>query len=314
MAVSRPAAGGRPGFDNFIAQVDAKLSPGVGILLLLACSTLFASNHVAARIAFDHGASVAAAVALRAAGTALVLFCMLRIQGIPLTLPRALRRPALVAGVLVAVQSYCLFSAVALIPAALALLVFQTSVLLYVLICWASGREAPRLGSLAAMALALAGLALVLDVRPAHFAASWAELGAGVLWAFGGAVSFAFVYYANGYVLKPLDGRLRALVMTSVTTVLAVAGGAATDALALPRDGTGWVGLALVTVFYCIALSLLFVVLPKLPPTSSVALNFEPIALLALAWIFLGQAVTSAQIAGAFVTVGAIAWMGMMKK
>ena len=294
--------------------MDAKLSPGVGILLLLACSTLFASNHVAARIAFDHGASVAAAVALRAAGTALVLFCMLRVQGIPLTLPRGLRGPALGAGVLVAVQSYCLFSAVALIPAALALLVFQTSVLLYVLICWASGREAPRLGSLAAMALALIGLALVLDVRPAHFAASWAQLGAGVLWAFGGAVSFAFVYYANGYVLKPVDGRLRAFVMTAVTTVLALAGGAATDALALPGDGTGWVGLALVTVFYCVALSLLFVVLPKLPPTSSVALNFEPIALLALAWVFLGQAVTSAQIAGAFVTVGAIAWMGLMKK
>jgi drug/metabolite transporter (DMT)-like permease len=59
---------------------------------------------------------------------------------------------------------------------------------------------------------------------------------------------------------------------------------------------------------------MLFVVLPKLPPTSSVALNFEPIALLALAWTFLGQAVTPAQIVGAFVTVGAIAWMGLMKK
>jgi len=294
--------------------VDARLSPGIGILLLLACSTLFASNHVAARIAFDHGASVAAAVALRAAGTAVVLFCMMRVQGISLTLPRGLRVPALVAGVLVAVQSYCLFSAVALIPAALALLVFQTSVMLYVLICWASGREKPRVSSLAAMALALAGLALVLDVRPAHFAASWAELGTGVLWAFGGAVAFAFVYYANGYVLKPVDGRLRTFVMTAVTAVLALAGGAAAEALALPGDGTGWVGLALVTVFYCIALSMLFVVLPKLPPTSSVALNFEPIALLALAWTFLGQAVTPAQIVGAFVTVGAIAWMGLMKK
>jgi len=174
--------------------MDAKLSAGTGIVLLLACSTLFASNHVAARIAFDHGTSVAAAVVLRAAGTALVLFCMMRVQGISLALPRGLRGPALVAGVLVAVQSYCLFSAVALIPAALALLVFQTSVMLYVLICWASGREAPRMSSLAAMVVALAGLALVLDVRPGQLAASWAELGAGVLWAFGGAVSFAFVY------------------------------------------------------------------------------------------------------------------------
>jgi len=293
--------------------MDAKLSAGTGIVLLLACSTLFASNHVAARIAFDHGTSVAAAVVLRAAGTALVLFCMMRVQGISLALPRGLRGPALVAGVLVAVQSYCLFSAVALIPAALALLVFQTSVMLYVLICWASGREAPRMSSLAAMVVALAGLALVLDVRPGQLAASWAELGAGVLWAFGGAVSFAFVYYANAYALKPVDGRLRTFVVTAVTAVLALAGGAAADALALPRDGTGWAGLALVTAFYCIALSTLFVVMPRLPPTSSVALNFEPIALLALAWIFLGQAVTPAQVLGAFVTVGAIAWMGVKK-
>jgi drug/metabolite transporter (DMT)-like permease len=36
--------------------------------------------------------------------------------------------------------------------------------------------------------------------------------------------------------------------------------------------------------------------------------------LLALAWIVLGQAVTPLQIAGAFLTVGAIAWLGMAKK
>jgi drug/metabolite transporter (DMT)-like permease len=293
--------------------MEAKLSPAAGIVLLLGCSTLFASNHVAARIAFDHGTSVAAAVALRAAGTALVLLVLLKLKNVSLFIPRGLRRQALVAGVLVAVQSYCLFSAVALIPAALALLVFQTSVMLYVLICWASGKEAPRMSSLAAMVVALAGLALVLDVRPGQLAASWAELGAGVLWAFGGAVSFAFVYYANAYALKPVDGRLRTFVVTALTAVLALAGGAAADALALPRDGTGWAGLALVTAFYCIALSTLFVVMPKLPPTSSVALNFEPIALLALAWIFLGQAVTPAQVLGAFVTVGAIAWMGVKK-
>ena len=170
------------------------------------------------------------------------------------------------------------------------------------------------MSSLAAMVVALAGLALVLDVRPGQLAASWAELGAGVLWAFGGAVSFAFVYYANAYALKPVDGRLRTFVVTAVTAVLALAGGAAADALALPRDGTGWAGLALVTAFYCIALSTLFVVMPKLPPTSSVALNFEPIALLGLAWVILDQRVAPLQLVGAFLTVGAIAWLGAMKK
>jgi drug/metabolite transporter (DMT)-like permease len=61
-------------------------------------------------------------------------------------------------------------------------------------------------------------------------------------------------------------------------------------------------------------MSSLFFILPRLSAASTAALNFEPIALLVLAWIFLGQAVTPLQIAGAFLTVGAIAWLGISKK
>jgi drug/metabolite transporter (DMT)-like permease len=55
-------------------------------------------------------------------------------------------------------------------------------------------------------------------------------------------------------------------------------------------------------------------VLPRLPAAATAALNFEPIALLGLAWVVLGQAVSTLQIVGAFVTVGAIAWLGVSKK
>ena len=70
----------------------------------------------------------------------------------------------------------------------------------------------------------------------------------------------------------------------------------------------------MLAVFYCIAMMSLFYVLPRLPTTSTAALNFEPIALLVLAWLFLGQTVTPLQILGAFLTVGAIAWLGISKK
>jgi len=294
--------------------MQAKLTPGTGIVILLGVATTFAANHVAARIAFDHGASVATGVTARAAGTALVLLVVMKLQSVAFSLPRELRGTAFVAGVLVAVQSYCLYSAVALIPAALALLVFQTCPMLYVLLSWAMGKETPRPQTFAAMALALAGLALALDITPQRFAMKWAELGAGASWAFAGAVSFAFVYYMNSHSLKSLDGRLRTFAMTAVTAALVLAGGGFTGNLLLPRDGTGVLGLILLTVFYCIAMSSLFVVLPRLSAASTAALNFEPIALLALAWIFLGQAVTPLQIVGAFVTVGAIAWLGISKK
>jgi drug/metabolite transporter (DMT)-like permease len=164
------------------------------------------------------------------------------------------------------------------------------------------------------MLLALAGLVLALNLTPDKFALRWAELGAGVIWAFTGAFSFAFVYYMNSHSLKSVDGRLRTCVMTAVTAAIVLAAGAAAEKLQLPKDQAGWLGIGLLTVFYCIAMSSLFFVLPRLAASATAALNFEPIALLGLAWIFLGQAVTPLQIVGALVTVSAIAWLGVSKK
>ena len=293
--------------------MEAKLPSRLGIVILLGVATAFASNHLAARFAFDHGASVAAGVAVRAASTALVLLAMMRLQGVALAVPRELRGRALIAGVLIATQSYCLYSAVALIPPALALLVFQTSPMLYVLLSWATGKEAPRWNALPPMLLALAGLALALGLASGQLAARWTEIGAGVLWAFASGASMSVVYFLNAHALKPLDGRLRTFVMTAVTAVLVLAGGAAADKLALPGDAVGWTGLACLTLFYCVAMISLFTVLPRVPVASTAALNFEPIALLVLGWVFLGHGLTPLQIAGALLTVGAIIWLGASK-
>jgi drug/metabolite transporter (DMT)-like permease len=294
--------------------MEAKLPLRLGIGIMVFAATCFASNHLAARIAFDHATSVPFAIAARATITALVLLAMMRLQGVALGLPPALRLPALGAGVLIAVQSYCLYSAVAIIPPALALLVFQTSPMLYLLLSWALGREAPRWSALAPMLLALAGLALALDLRLERLDARWNEIGAGVLWAFASGASMAVVYTLNAGVLRPLDGRLRTFAMMSVTAVLVLAGGALAGAHARPADATGWVGVVGLTIFYCIAMISLFLVLPRVPAASTAALNFEPIALLGLGWVFLGHGLTPLQILGAFLTVGAIAWVGAARK
>src|SRR3954464_13414633 len=138
--------------------MDAKLSPGVGVVLMLAVGCLFASNHLNARIAFDHGTSVGTAVSVRATFTALLLFVLMRLQGIRFTIPRDLRGLALLAGVLIPTPSYGLYSAVSLTPPALALLVFQPSPVLSVLLPWTLGKDQPRLPALAPMLLALVGL------------------------------------------------------------------------------------------------------------------------------------------------------------
>jgi len=288
--------------------MDRKLSPGTGIVILLGVASAFAANHLCARIAFDHGTSVATAVSVRATFTAVLLFLVMRFQEVRIAIPRELRGRTLLAGLLIATQSYALYSAVAIIPPALALLVFQTSPMLYVLLTWALGKEAPRWSAIAPMLLALVGLALALNVRTAD------NMAAGVGWAFASGLSMTVVYYLNANALKPLDGRLRTFAMTAITAVLVVIGASAAGAQALPRDGLGWMGLAMLAVFYCIAVMSLFYVLPRVPATSTGALNFEPIALLVLTWVILDHRVTLTQSIGALVTVSAIAWLGMSKR
>jgi len=293
--------------------MSAILSPRLGIPLLMLLATIFAGNHIAARVAFDHGASVAAAVAVRSGATALAMVALLQVQGISMALPRATLARGLGIGVLVAVQSFCLYSAVAAIPVALALLAFNTFPMLFVLLTWAAGGENPGRRALVAMPLALFGLVLALDILGTlqGMAGRWAQIGAGVGWALGAATSFALVLFLTTRHLKDVDGRVRTLLTMGATAVAVGLAGAATGSLALPLDGTGWFGLALLTVLYGSAITAIFTVVPRLAsPSNTAALNFEPIAALAMGWLILGQGMAPRQLVGAFIVVGAVILIG----
>jgi drug/metabolite transporter (DMT)-like permease len=262
------------------------------VLLLLAVAASFGSNNVSARIAFEHGTSVSTAVAVRSIVTALAMLVLI--------------------GVLLAVQSFCLYSAVARIPVALALLAFSTFPMMLSLISWASGGEAPTRRALVAMPLALAGLALALDVvgLGGSIAGRWAEIGSGVGFALAAGLSWALILYLTVHWLKDVDGRVRTLLTMCIAAAIVLIAGVATGDLALPDTPAGWTGLALLCVFYGTAITTLFIVLPRVGAVNNaVVLNFEPIVVLALAWIVLGQSVAARQIVGAFIVVGAIVFL-----
>lgn len=293
--------------------MSAILSPRLAIPLLMFLSSTFAANHIAARLAFDHGASIAAAVTVRSGVTALAILALLRLQAVSMALPRDTLLKGLGIGLLVSLQSFCLYSAVAIIPVALALLAFNTFPLLYVLLSWAAGGENPGRRALVAMPLALLGLVLALDIVGSlqSIAGRWAEIGAGVGWALGSASSFACVLFLTTKHLQAVDGRVRALLTMGTTSVVVGLAGAATGSLALPADGTGWAGLALLTVLYGSAITAIFIVVPQLKsPSNTTALNFEPIAALGLGWAILGQSVAPRQIVGALIVVGAVILIG----
>lgn len=295
---------------------DKPLPRWLGITLMLIVAVVFGGNHIAARLAFDHGVTVTTAVAFRSAVTALAVLPLLLAFRVPLALPALTLRRALVIGAVLSVQSYCLYSSVARIPAALALLVFNTHPMLLTLLSWVAGVERPAPRALGAMPVALFGLALALDLQGSgSFAGRWTEIGAGVGFAFAAAVTFAGAMFFSARWLKGVDGRLRSCLTMGTIAVLAVAAGGLSGTLALPADHQGWLGLALLTLFYGSAITSLFMLLPRLAAASDMAvLNFEPIAVLFVAWILLGQAVHPLQIAGALIVVASIAVLGSGKR
>src|SRR5690606_26714736 len=86
---------------------------GTAFATLLLIAFMMGANHVAARLAFDNGVDVATAVTFRSGVTALAVVLLMRWQGVSVRLTARHRKALPAIGVLVAVQSLCLYSSVA---------------------------------------------------------------------------------------------------------------------------------------------------------------------------------------------------------
>ncbi len=293
----------------------------VAVTLLLLVATIFAANHIAARVAFDHGVSVVTAVAVRSGTTAIAVLLFLRLTGVALAVDRRTVGRAVTVGLLLAVQSYGLYSAVAMIPVALALLTFNSFPFLLALLSWAASGVRPARRTLIAMVVALFGLSLALDVAgrvtldgDVGFAARWALIGPGVAHALAAALAFAGVLYLTTRWLTALEGRLRTVLTMGVVAVVTLVAGAIGGGLALPAHPLAWTGLALLTVLYGTAFTMMFAILPRVGAVDNAALlNFEPIASLGLAWVILGQAVAPVQVVGALIVIAAVVAIGLRR-
>jgi drug/metabolite transporter (DMT)-like permease len=287
------------------------------LLLLLAC--MFGGNHVAARIALDHGVDVATAVAVRSLVTAAVVAVIVVLNRVPLTLSARHRKVMPLIAALVGIQSLCLYSSVARIPVGLALLAFNTYPLWTAAAAWAIYKHEPERAVLVAMPVILLGLALALDVTGLasglNAKAHWGRIGAGVGYALVAGATFGLVLALTQHEVADLDGRLRTTITMGIVGVLALLGSLTQDGLHWPHAAAGWWGLAALTLLYGTAFTIMFTLLPKLGVVgSSPILNVEPVAALAMAWLLLGQSVSVIQVLGALLVVSAVMALGLRRR
>lgn len=286
---------------------------------LLLIAFMMGANHVAARLAFNNGVDVVTAVSFRSVLTAVVVGLILWQQKVQIQVESNHKKYMLIIGGLIAVQSVCLYSSVARLPVALALLAFNTyplSTAFWARILYKHQAEKAVLWS---MPILLAGLALALDVLGAASglgaAEHWSQIGAGVAFALAASATFGLALVYTQHETTGLDGRVRTFSSMSIVGILAVAAAMSQGGFHLPQAPAGWWGLGMLSFLYGTAFTILFTVLPKLGVVgNSAIMNVEPVFALVLAWALLDQAIAPIQLVGAFLVVGTVMWLGLRKR
>ncbi len=286
---------------------------------LLLIALMMGANHIAARIAFNNGVDVATAVVVRSVVTVLVIVAILALQGVRVRFTARHKRMLPLIGLLIGIQSLCLYSAVARLPVALALLAFNTYPIWTALWAWALYRQRPERALVIAMPVILIGLALALDVFGAASglgaAAQWSRIGAGVAFGLAAAATFGLALVVTQHEAADVDGRVRTVTTLTLAGLVALAMVGAQGGFHLPQAPAGWWGLAVLTLLYGTAFTIMFTVLPKLGVVgNSAIMNVEPVFALVLAWLILGQTIAPVQVAGALVVVGAVMGLGLRRR
>jgi len=286
---------------------------------LLLIAFMMGANHVAARLAFNNGVDVVTAVSFRSVLTALVVGLILWQQKVQIQIESNHKKYMLIIGGLIAVQSVCLYSSVARLPVALALLAFNTyplSTAFWARVLYKHQAEKAVLWS---MPILLLGLALALDVLGAASglgaAEHWSQIGAGVAFALAASATFGLALVYTQHETTGLDGRVRTFSSMSIVGILAVVAAMSQGGFHLPQAPAGWWGLGMLSFLYGTAFTILFTVLPKLGVVgNSAIMNVEPVFALVLAWALLDQAIAPIQLVGAFLVVGTVMWLGLRKR
>ena len=300
-------------------MANTKAISGTAFATLLLIALMMGANHVAARIAFNNGVDVATAVVFRSGVTTLVIVALLAVARVRVSFSARHKRMLPLIGLLIGIQSLCLYSAVARLPVALALLAFNTYPIWTALWAAVVYRQKPERAMLIAMPVILVGLALALDVFGAASglgaSGQWARIGAGVAFALAAAGTFGLALVVTQQETADVDGRVRTATTMTVAGLIALAMVGAQGGFHLPQAVAGWAGLAALTFLYGTAFTIMFTVLPKLGVVgNSAIMNVEPVFALVLAWLILGQAIAPVQVAGALLVVGAVMVLGLRKR
>ena len=290
----------------------------LGLLFATGSAFTFGMSGPLAKSLMSAGWSPTAAVTARLAGGALVLaLAATIIKPDWLREARAHARTVVAYGLVpVAGAQLCFYNAVARLPVGVALLLEYTAPILVVGWVWATRKQAPSGLTLAGVALAIAGVTLVLDVfSPATHQASIDPVG--VIWGLAAAVCAACYFVmsdnvtADGSGLNSITLAAGSLVVAAVAVALLGVSGVmplqftANDAV-IGGVTLPWLvpvilmGVVATAIAYTLGIS----GVARLRPSFASLVGLAEVVFAVLtAWVLLGEGVSAVQAVGGIVVL-----------
>ena len=273
----------------------------LGIAVIVGVGLFFAVGNTLANIAYAGGGDPVSLSMARFLFPAIALAAILARAGKPTALPRRDGVIALALGLVTAVYTLALLSAIEILPVALAVLIFFLFPIFTSMILAVMGWGRLPLTTIAAAVIAFAGLALALGVS--HQALSLK----GIVYGGIAALGLAIVSAVSSRVIRSGDPRPATLYILTMASAVAIVIILFRGEFLLPHTAAGWWGFAGSVLFSGIAMIGFFVAISLIGPARTTLFGYaEPLFTMGTAFLFLGQTLTALQVLGALVVVGAL--------
>jgi len=282
-------------------RAGARAGPG-GVMVVVFAATVIALSFVLARLVYDAGSNPLTVIALRYPAVILMIWGFLRLSGRTTGLPTRSRLRSYAVGLVYFGGTSCYLASILFLPVSLAVLVFYTYPLMTVAFESVLQRRLPRPLEAVAFLAAFAGLALALEV-------SFASLDPrGIAFALVGAAGASASFVWAGRTLAAEDMTVVTFHMSVCGAVVAAVLVLASGTFALPSaDLAGWAPLAGTIFCFSVAFLAMFTGVKLIGALrTSMIMNLEPIATIALAVLLLGERLTPQQLAGGALVIGAV--------
>lgn len=284
-----------------------RVASRAGIALVLASGCAFAFAPVTAKLAYQDDVQVATLLTLRFVLTAILFWAVVGVLRRRLPNRRGIARGLVYGLVFYAVQALLLFSAVDHIDPGLAILLLYVFPALLVLPAVWLGRDRFSWRRVAAIPVALTGVALVL-IGPGVGAVD--ALGATL--ALLAAVAYVAFVLAGDYLAVGTDPVVLAALMSTGAIPTFIFYGVISDGLSLDFQTGGWIWIVGVAVVSLIAFTTFFAGLERIGPSLTGLLSTsEPVATTVASAIIFGDSLAPIQVLGGALVIGAVVWVNL---